>query len=112
MFGLGNYDVNVLLIALERQGYKASYFDTRKPIEELEIANPQVIGLICNVAGMFTRHWLAIRREGAIFYNLDSKRASPLPFEKQEQLFHFLSHLIEKETPTILLIEKNDQSIL
>lgn len=33
--GLGNYDVNVAMVALQRQGYEARFFDTRKSVDEL-----------------------------------------------------------------------------
>ncbi|EQC31537.1 hypothetical protein SDRG_10711 [Saprolegnia diclina VS20] len=62
---LGNYDIEVLSLALLRQGYTVSYFDVRKPLTALPLET--CVGLICNVPqssllGLWqSRHWFCIR---------------------------------------------------
>ncbi|EQC31539.1 hypothetical protein, variant 2 [Saprolegnia diclina VS20] len=78
---LGNYDIEVLSLALLRQGYTVSYFDVRKPLTALPLET--CVGLICNVPqssllGLWqSRHWFCIREVHGTFYNLDSKLAAP-----------------------------------
>ena len=91
MFGVGNYDVNVIMMALQEQGYDTQYLDTRNDDWKLTLqqqeeeeeeeeddekeqsipTKPGAVGLICNVSGRqwwmpgifssYSRHWKAIK---------------------------------------------------
>jgi len=85
MFGVGNYDVNVIMMALQEQGYDTQYLDTRNDDWKLILhqqeeedekeqsipTKPGAVGLICNVSGRqwwmpgifssYSRHWKAIK---------------------------------------------------
>jgi len=90
--GLGNYDVNVLLVALQRhdRSLSTAYFDGRKdPMKPSDLDLPrQTVGFICNVTkrslwGLRTSsHWYAVRRVGldGIWHNFDSKLKNPASF--------------------------------
>ncbi|CAG2068042.1 unnamed protein product, partial [Timema podura] len=85
LLGLGNYDVNVIMAALQRRGYEAIWFDKRKDPKCLNLAN--IFGFILNVPSDYKlgfvmlplrrRHWVAIRDICGTYYNLDSKFQSP-----------------------------------
>ncbi len=74
----GNYDANVLILALQSQGFDVEWFDKRKGIDALPIEDPGVLGLIANgtsstndgvniLSSLFGggRHWLAVRKDFA-----------------------------------------------
>ncbi|XP_047646137.1 josephin-2 isoform X2 [Phacochoerus africanus] len=85
LLGTGNYDVNVIMAALQGQGLAAVWWDRRRPLSQLAL--PQVLGLILNLPspvslGLLSlplrrRHWVALRQVGGVYYNLDSKLRTP-----------------------------------
>ena len=87
LLGLGNYDVNVLMSALQSRGYEAKWFDKRKPLSILVVEN--IFGFVLNVPSNFRvvgivplpflkqKHWIALRSVGSSFYNLDSNLKKP-----------------------------------
>jgi josephin len=123
IFGLGNYDVNVLMIALKDQEYETQYLDTRsgKNIWETQLKQQETtaLGLICNVQGIWGRHWKAIKfvanggysetsttptTTTKLFYNLDSKLAAPLKFGSRDEFVQHLTESIEADPNTTLLL--------
>ena len=125
IFGLGNYDVNVLMIALKDQGYETQYLDTRpgKNLWETQLKQQETtaLGLVCNVQGIWGRHWKAIKfvaNDGdsetstpaiattttTLFYNLDSKLAAPLKFVSRDELVQHLTGLTEADPNTTILL--------
>ncbi|CAG8472873.1 13548_t:CDS:10 [Ambispora leptoticha] len=109
MFGLGNYDVNVLELALKKIGLEIQWFDFRKDIRTvIQFTDPTLFGLILNIPSIrfyFWRsnHWIAIKpffQEGkqqediAKVYNLDSKLSSPYEFENSEEVYKFLEGVV------------------
>ncbi|OQR97652.1 Josephin-2-like [Achlya hypogyna] len=106
---LGNYDVQVLSVALQRQGFEVSYFDVRRPMEALPLETS--VGLVCNVPqssllGLWqSRHWFTIRKVHDTYYNLDSKLATALPFNDAAAVRTYLAKsLAEQPTTTILVV--------
>ena len=91
MLGLGNYDVNVLMKALQSKGYEAEWFDKRKDPRSIDLVNDseQLVGFIMNVPSEYKlgfvslplqrRHWISIRRVGSAFFSFDSKLKDPVP---------------------------------
>lgn len=76
---LGNYDVNVLIVALQRHNLEVVWFDKRKPIEEIEYS--KLLGLLVNykTTNRFlpfheSHHWIAI-----------TNITKSLEFQKQHQ---------------------------
>ncbi|KAH0626670.1 hypothetical protein JD844_001766 [Phrynosoma platyrhinos] len=79
--GTGNYDVNVIMAALQSVGLEAVWWDKRRPLEQLSLEG--VLGFIINVPSnvclgflslpVRRRHWIAVRQLDGIYYNLDSK---------------------------------------
>jgi len=69
MLGTGNYDINVIMSALNSRSYQAVWHDKRKKVSSIELA--RVSGVILNTmstmqVGFFKlpirrRHWVAIQ---------------------------------------------------
>lgn len=99
--GLGNYDVNALMMALETKSMQLVWFDKRKDItaESLELST--AYGFILNIPSDYTigfltlpiksRHWICAKRmSDGKFYKLDSKLDKPLRVGSEED---FVKHL-------------------
>lgn len=78
--------MNVLMVALSKEGLTTQWFDRRKlPFEFKKVEKDrELVGLLLNVYTdtpfllhkifrVSRRHWLTVRRKGDIFYWLDSK---------------------------------------
>ncbi|KDO23860.1 hypothetical protein SPRG_11291 [Saprolegnia parasitica CBS 223.65] len=105
---LGNYDIEVLSLALLRQGCAVTYFDVRKPLAALPLET--CVGLICNVPqssflGLWqSRHWFCIREVHNTFYNLDSKLAAPEPFQEAASVRAYLAASLATHPSTTILV--------
>lgn len=103
VLGLGNYDINVIMKALQKKDCEAIWFDKRKYMQVncraqlaycfsffrdpscLNLHN--ILGLILNVPSDYKisfvtlplrrRHWVTIRQINGFYYNLDSKLDMP-----------------------------------
>ena len=96
----GNYDANVLMMALHKEGVDVQWFDSRKAATELTLDEAflcpkgkysEFMGFIVNnpkkVMMVFNRrHWLTIKRVKGVWFNFDSKNAAPVRYEKKEML--------------------------
>nr|XP_025705775.1 josephin-2 isoform X1 [Callorhinus ursinus]XP_025705776.1 josephin-2 isoform X1 [Callorhinus ursinus]XP_025705777.1 josephin-2 isoform X1 [Callorhinus ursinus] len=70
LLGTGNYDVNVIMAALQGLGLATVWWDRRRPLSQLAL--PQVLGLILNLPSPMSlgllslpvrrRHWVALRQ--------------------------------------------------
>ncbi|KYR00248.1 hypothetical protein DLAC_03411 [Tieghemostelium lacteum] len=66
VFGIGNYDANVLIKALTDIGYQVTWFDKRKPTTEIDFSM-NLYGLVINTMEKrffniyHARHWIAIK---------------------------------------------------
>ncbi|WIA20921.1 hypothetical protein OEZ85_005263 [Tetradesmus obliquus] len=94
---LGNYDVNVLAVALELLGLELKWHDARDtqllnlPLEQPQQQQQQPVGIVLNVAGdgwwaslTRGRHWLAIKWLHGSWWNLDSRLPAPCSFITEE----------------------------
>ena len=92
IFG-GDYDVNVLLLALQQREFEYEWWDNRKAGFTVK---EQCVGLLVNVrvGSIFSilqkifrisdRHWLAVRRVGKQFYWMDSKEEEAKTMSENE----------------------------
>jgi josephin len=116
MFGLGNYDANVILKALGDHGFDYQYFDARQPLASLQavLDDTGVIGILVNHPTYFLgvatgRHWLTIRRqisdEAMTWFNLDSKLPAPDRIGSSSNLLQIIQkHLATGAT--VILVRK------
>ena len=112
--GLGNYDVNVVMEALQRIGYCVQWFDQRLDMENI-FDQPHLQGCILNVlrsrfGGLYrSRHWLSLVRMGPAqqIFNLDSELESPQCFTSNNELKQFLQNAIQHQGGHLFLVLKN-----
>lgn len=112
VLGLGNYDVNVIMAALQLRDYETVWFDKRLSLESLVLEN--IFGMVVNkpssmnLVGLeipFKRpHWFAIRKVNGSYYNLDSKLTSPQLLGSEENLIAFLTEVLSLEDGQLLII--------
>ncbi|XP_074602427.1 josephin-2-like [Brevipalpus obovatus] len=119
MLGIGNYDVNVIMAALQTKGLEAIWFDQRKDPECLNFGN--IFGFILNVnnvisdkfiinmlhpANLFAscKHWIALRKINGCFYNLDSKLNSPELIGREPNIVQFLRNKLKAGDCQILIV--------
>ncbi|ESN99029.1 hypothetical protein HELRODRAFT_66918 [Helobdella robusta] len=114
--GTGNYDVNVIMSALESINYSITWFDRRKSYTEVDWNN--IFGIIVNCKSSFftygpinipspRKHWFAVRKlSDNLFYNLDSKLNSPQVIGTADQLIEFLNEKSSCDI-SILIVNKS-----
>ncbi|XP_053461649.1 josephin-2 isoform X13 [Nycticebus coucang] len=112
LLGTGNYDVNVIMAALQGLGLAAVWWDRRRPLSQLAL--PQVLGLILNLPspvslGLLSlplrrRHWVALRQVNGIYYNLDSKLRAPEPLGDEDGVRAFLEAALAQGLCEVLLV--------
>ncbi|KNA22938.1 hypothetical protein SOVF_029290 [Spinacia oleracea] len=112
----GNYDVNVLIAALERRGKNVVWHDRRNgagSIASLEGSEDGLMGIVLNIpvrryGGLLkNRHWLTLRKIGGIWYNLDSDLKAPTPFEDVDDVRVFLDSVILAGGEILLVMNDN-----
>jgi hypothetical protein len=86
IFGIGDYDVNVVTMLLQEEGLTVSWHDRRTLLELKDLEDdPQMVGVLWNVQStslwgriMRGRHWIALLlRRGGQWINLDSTLSEP-----------------------------------
>ncbi|XP_034141234.1 josephin-like protein [Drosophila guanche] len=105
LLGLGNYDINVIMTALELRNCEAFWFDKRKDPSGIDLDS--IVGFILNIPsdykiGTITlplrkRHWIAVRRIGQHYYNLDSKLPQPELLGTDSDVLQFLREQLEEK---------------
>jgi josephin len=124
VFGVGNFDVNVLVKAFEQSGCQMEWTDRRKPLDEIVnqslLQNADCIGIVCNVKqdGIFSsimgsRHWITIKKVNSDeekisdskpkIYNLDSKLPGPQELSSDE-LIALLTSWVANSDANIFLV--------
>ncbi|KAL4188411.1 hypothetical protein AMTRI_Chr08g202270 [Amborella trichopoda] len=111
----GNYDINVLISALEGRGKRVVWHDLRKGASsiDLSLSNISLIGVLLNVpvrklGGLWrSRHWVALRMINGIWYNLDSDLKAPKPFENVDEVVTFLDAILSQGGQILTILEGN-----
>ncbi|XP_073420635.1 josephin-2 [Dendrobates tinctorius] len=114
--GTGNYDVNVIMAALQTLDYAAVWWDKRRSLDILALN--EIFGFILNIPSPISlgflslpitrKHWIAVRQIGGVYYNLDSKLKSPLRLGGPRELRDFLQGCISRGSCEILLVVTKD----
>lgn len=121
VLGLGNYDINVIMTAVQVQtDCEVIWFDKRKdPNSTIEM--DKVVGFLLNipstydVGGLFTvpllnrRHWIALKKVEEIFYNLDSKLKKPEAIGGHEDVIKFIQNQLQNKDNELFLIVKRSK---
>ncbi|CAD6241087.1 GSCOCG00009122001-RA-CDS [Cotesia congregata] len=115
LLGLGNYDINVIMAALQKKGCEAIWFDKRRDLNSLNL--DKIDGFILNVPTEYKlgfvllplkkRHWIALRKIKGAFYNLDSKLDSPVLIGNNDELIAYLKdQILSKEKELLLVVSR------
>ncbi|VDK45046.1 unnamed protein product [Anisakis simplex] len=113
IFGTGDYDVNVLIAALETHHLQVVWFDARRSTADID--QTKVIGYIFNVNSrgwlpLFSgRHWFAVREVGSAgFFNFDSKKSEPEPIK---DFYQFADKLLAEGSQLMLVVKPENAGI-
>ncbi|WVZ56368.1 hypothetical protein U9M48_006913 [Paspalum notatum var. saurae] len=107
----GNYDVNVLIAALEARKKKVVWHDHRKGASSINLDAEALVGLMINVPirrfrGLWTgRHWVAIRSIDGIWFNLDSDLSEPKQFKDKENVIVFLDSILRQGGELMVVLQ-------
>ncbi|XP_065877287.1 josephin-like protein [Euphorbia lathyris] len=118
----GNYDINVLIASLESKGKTVIWHDRRNGASSIDLEHSndngseddKLFGIVLNVqvrryAGFWkSRHWLALRKIGGVWYNLDSDLRKPIAFENVDEVKRFLDYIIGQSGEVLLVMNKKD----
>lgn len=110
----GNYDVNVLISALEAKNYKVLWHDRRKKASSINLSEANLLGIIYNIpvrklAGLWSgRHWVALRKISNTWYNLDSDFPTPQPFSSEDEVEAFLDEIIAHSGEILIVLHHRD----
>lgn len=119
VLGLGDYDVNVIMTALQEKGCEAAWFDKRKDPSCINF--DEVVGFILNIPADYKfgyvtlpikkRHWIAVRKiDDGQYYNLDSKLESPQCIGDEESLLTYLKGQLESNDRELFIIVQTNES--
>ncbi|KAK1561574.1 hypothetical protein QYE76_017351 [Lolium multiflorum] len=107
----GNYDVNVLIAALEARKKKVVWHDHRKGASSIDLDAEALAGLMINVPvrrfrGLWSgRHWVAIRSVDGVWFNLDSDLSSAKQFQGKEELIVFLDSVLSQGGELMIVLQ-------
>lgn len=116
VLGLGNYDINVIMKALQAKGFEAKWFDKRKDPSCLNLK--LIFGFILNVPSDYKlsfitlplrrRHWIAMKRINGLYYNLDSKLDYPRLIGKSQELLDYLKIELDNKDKELFIVVNNE----
>lgn len=113
----GNYDINVLIAALEGKGKKVVWHDRRSGASsvDLSLSEEEITGIVLNVPvikylGFWrSRHWIALKKIEGIWYNLDSDLIGPKPFKHEEEVRDFLDDILRQGGELLIISHNREQ---
>ncbi|KAJ4903232.1 Josephin-like protein [Raphanus sativus] len=92
----GNYDVNVMIAALEGKGKSVEWHDKRRGAYSINLGADTLMGIVLNVpvtryVGLWrSRRWVVMRKIDGVWYNLDCDLTVPQPFRDEDEVKGFL----------------------
>lgn len=109
MWRIGDYDVNIVEVLLQREGLFLNWHDQRHTLQPAILEN--LVGILWNVESasiwgriLGGRHWIALLRGiNNKWINLDSALAEPIVYETHDDCIALLN---SKVNAHILLVER------
>ena len=115
----GNYDANVLMVALLKEGVTMKFWDARNKNSTAlltALKSPDCIGCVVNVQGFFSNffglcfgengHWVAVKKvcaaSGTVFFNLNSNLRAPSPFNEDKVFEIFILRHLKREAHVLI----------
>lgn len=118
--GLGNYDVNAIMVALATQSMQLVWFDKRKEITSTALELTRAFGYILNIPSDYSfgfvtlpiksRHWVCIRKLQENFYNLDSKLDAPRCIGDETDFVNYLKNEMKSNDKELFIVFPKDSS--
>lgn len=116
MFNVGNYDINVMISAIQSANHQTVWFDRRKSFRSVNLSS--VYGVIANVKqrvllGLWpSRHWFPIRsfidaNGQRVWWVIDSKDNAPKVIGNDDQVIIFLDDVVNQSPDNQLVIILN-----
>lgn len=123
VLGLGNYDVNVLMAALQSKQMNLEWFDKRKEISLSNLDTSKTFGYILNIPSDYTfgfitlpissRHWICVKKlKDDKFYNLDSKLEKPKCLGSEEDFVKYLQNEMKSNDKELFLVYHQEREII
>lgn len=110
LFGLGNYDVNVIGEALKREGLAISWWDKRNDFATCEDLDDCHSLIVNRKAGfMSTRHWLCLRKLEGVWWNLDSRLGQPVAFTCRQELDAYITRALKEKDGECLFVKRDEE---
>ncbi|CAM9707812.1 unnamed protein product, partial [Heterosigma akashiwo] len=107
--GTGNYDVNVLMMALQSKDLSSRWHDQRRKVTDINLH--LCSGLLVNVeerGRIFnSHHWYTIRKIGQSYFDLDSKLQEPCCLGTQEEALRHLQQKQQQQMTQIIMVMAN-----
>lgn len=108
IFGLGNYDVSVIEVALLKENYYLKWWDMRKDFSQFDLMNPKLMGFLINDRGKkgFLRdllkivqpnHWFSILKSEDTYFNVDSRLEEPQKFKTKADFIKLMKDIQKNE---------------
>ena len=112
IFGIGNYDVNVLQMSLKKKQLYTKWFDKREPFSsEKSLKDESVVGLILNICEgwiRWSRHWISFRKIKNKWFNCDSILERPIMFKNTAHMVSFVQKALDESHGEVLLVLKEE----
>ncbi|KAF6153521.1 hypothetical protein GIB67_027388 [Kingdonia uniflora] len=112
----GNYDINVLIAALEGKGKEVVWHDRRNGADTIHLdheSQDMLMGIVLNIPvkrfiGIWKgRHWVTLRIIEGVWYNLDSDLLHPYSFKDTREVKDFIDYIIRSGGEAFLVFHKN-----
>jgi len=120
VLGTGNYDINVIMAALQSRQYQAVWHDKRKKVSTIDLA--RVSGMILNTMSSMQvgfvklpirrRHWVAVQAISGEYWNLDSKIKQPEKIGDHSTFKDYLKKILADKQTELFLVMTNDEAEL
>lgn len=121
VLGLGNYDVNTLMVALESQLMQLIWFDRRKEITADSLEIRKAFGFILNIPSDYSfafvtlpiksRHWICVKKmHDEQFYNLDSKLDRPRAIGTETDFLKYLEGEMKSNNKELFIVYPKESS--
>ena len=111
LLGVGNYDINVLIAALQQHQYNTHWHDRRRPLTSLHLPNLAALLIHTTSPRLFglysSQHWYAVRpfADGAEWWNLNSQLSAP---ERVADVVAYCELAMKDERTQILLVARRE----
>lgn len=110
----GNYDINVLIAALEEKQKNVVWHDKRNGASSINLDGSEdtLMGIVLNIpvrryGGLWKgRHWVTMRKIDGVWYNLDSDLVAPHAFKDAEEVEEYLDSVIDVGGEVLLVMNK------